>query len=182
MFLHSETRKISPICKISTFFEDLSILNPRNHLIIRRFFHSSEIQLFQIVCFRTTWKQRNRYYREELVDVLYFLNRTSVIGHKAITFSPYSYFPILLKVLGCTCYRSSHRRYSIKKGVLKSFAKFTGKHLCQGLFFNEVVGLRPATLSKKRLWHRCFLVNFAKFLRTSFLQNTPGRLLLLLFI
>ena len=29
-------------------------------------------------------------------------------------------------------------------------------------------GLRPATLSKKRLWNRCFPANFAKFLRTSF--------------
>ena len=28
--------------------------------------------------------------------------------------------------------------------------------------------LRPATLLKKRLWHRCFPVNFAKFLRTLF--------------
>ena len=25
-----------------------------------------------------------------------------------------------------------------KKGVLKNFAKFTGKHLCQSLIFNEV--------------------------------------------
>ena len=33
---------------------------------------------------------------------------------------------------------------------------------------------RPATLLKKRLYHRCFPVNFAKFLRTSFLQNTSG--------
>ena len=30
------------------------------------------------------------------------------------------------------------------------------------------------TLSKKRLWHRCFTMNFAKFLRTTFLQNTSG--------
>ena len=29
----------------------------------------------------------------------------------------------------------------------------------------------------KRLWHRCFPVNFAKLSRTSFLQNTSGRLL-----
>ena len=28
-----------------------------------------------------------------------------------------------------------------KKGVLIDFAKFTGKHLCQSLFFNKVVGL-----------------------------------------
>ena len=37
---------------------------------------------------------------------------------------------------------------------------------------------RPATLFKKRLWHTCFPVNFAKSLRTPFLQNTSGRLLL----
>ena len=35
-----------------------------------------------------------------------------------------------------------------------------------------------ATLLKKRLWHRCFPVNFAKFLRAPFSQNTYGRLLL----
>ena len=51
---------------------------------------------------------------------------------------------------------------------LKILQKFTGKHLCQGSFFNKVVGLRPATLLKKRLWHRCFLVNFVKFLNTPF--------------
>ena len=74
--------------------------------------------------------------------------------------------------------RSSHQRCSIKKGVLRNFTKFTGKHLCQSLFFNKVAGLRPATLLKKRLWHRYFPVNFVKFLRTPFLQNTSGRLLL----
>ena len=49
---------------------------------------------------------------------------------------------------------------------------------CTSLFFNKVAGLRPATLLKKRPWHWYFPVNFAKFLRTPFLQNTPGRLLL----
>ena len=38
----------------------------------------------------------------------------------------------------------------------------------------------PATFLKKRLLHRCFLVNFVKFLRTSFLRSTSGRLLLFL--
>ena len=55
-----------------------------------------------------------------------------------------------------------------KKGVLGNSTKFTGKHLCQSLFFNKVAGLRPATLLKKRLWQRCFPVNFLKFLRTLF--------------
>ena len=74
--------------------------------------------------------------------------------------------------------RSSHRRCSMEKGVLRNFTKFTGKHLCQNLVFNKLAGLRPATLLKKRVWHRCFPVNFVKFLKTPFLQNTSGRLLL----
>ena len=47
------------------------------------------------------------------------------------------------------------------------------------LFFNKFAGLRSATLLKKRLWYRCFLVNSAKFLRTPFLQNSSRRLLLI---
>ena len=78
-----------------------------------------------------------------------------------------------------TYLRSSHQRCSMRKGVLRNFTKFTGKHLCQNLFFNKFVGLRPATLLNKRLWHRCFPVNFVKFRRTPFLKNTSGRLLLL---
>ena len=80
--------------------------------------------------------------------------------------------------------RSSHRRCPTGKGVLRNFAKFTGKDLCQSLFFNKATDLRPATffrpttLLKKKLWRRCFPVNFARFLRTLFLQNTLRRLLL----
>ena len=37
----------------------------------------------------------------------------------------------------CFLYRSSHQRCSVKKGVLRDFAKSTGKHLCQGLLFNK---------------------------------------------
>ena len=66
----------------------------------------------------------------------------------------------------------------MEKGVLRNFAKLTGKHLCQGLFFNKFAGPKLATLLKKRLWYRYFPVNFVKFLRTSFLQNTSERLLL----
>ena len=64
----------------------------------------------------------------------------------------------------------------MKKGVLRNSTKFTGKHLRQSPFFNKNADLRPAALLKKRLWHRCFPVNFAKFLRTPFLQKNSGRL------
>ena len=39
-----------------------------------------------------------------------------------------------------------------KKGVIKNFAKFTGKYLYQSLFFNKVAGPCPATLLRKRLF------------------------------
>ena len=62
----------------------------------------------------------------------------------------------------------------LKKGVLKNSTKFTGKQTLESL--------RPATLLKKRLWHRCSLVNFVKFLRTPLLQNTSRLLLFILCI
>ena len=71
--------------------------------------------------------------------------------------------------------RSSHRRCSVGKGVLRNFVKFTVNHLCHSLHSTSV---RPATLLKERLWHNWFPVNFAKFLRTTFWQNTSVRLLL----
>ena len=65
---------------------------------------------------------------------------------------------------------------TVRKNVLRNFGKFTGKHLYHSFhsfFFNKVAGLL-----KKRLRHWCFPANFAKFLRTHFLQNTFRRLLL----
>ena len=37
--------------------------------------------------------------------------------------------------------KSSHRRCSIKRGVLRNFAKFAEKLMCQSLFYNKVAGL-----------------------------------------
>ena len=68
--------------------------------------------------------------------------------------------------------RSSHQRCSWK------FRKFHMKIPVPESLFNKVAGLRPATLLKKRLWHKCFPMNFAKFLRTLLLQNSSGWLLL----
>ena len=35
-----------------------------------------------------------------------------------------------------------------KKGILRNFATFTGKHLCQSLFFNKVAGLKVCNFIK----------------------------------
>ena len=49
---------------------------------------------------------------------------------------------------------------------VENFVKLTGKHLCPSLFFNKT-----ATLLKKRLWHSCFPMNFAKLLGTPFFRE-----------
>ena len=64
--------------------------------------------------------------------------------------------------------RSSCPEVFCKKAVLQNFSKFTGKHLCLSLPFNEVAGLR----------HRCFPVNFVKILRTTFFTDHLQWLLL----
>ena len=74
--------------------------------------------------------------------------------------------------------RSSPLEVFCKKDFLRNFAKFKGKHLCQSLFFNKVAELRPATLLEKRFWHRCFPVNFVRFLRTAFFIEQLSWLLL----
>ena len=71
----------------------------------------------------------------------------------------------------CYC-GSSLSEVFCKKGVFRNFTRFTGKHLCQSLFFNKVAGLRPTTLVNKRLQNRYFPVNSVKFLRTPF-YRTP---------
>ena len=55
-----------------------------------------------------------------------------------------------------------------KKAVLKNSAIFTGKHLCWS----------TCNFIKNELHRRCSPVNIADILRTTFLQNTSGRLLL----
>ena len=71
-------------------------------------------------------------------------------------------------------HRNSHQRCSIKKGVLKNFAKFAGRHLFRSPFFDKVAGLRTATLLKKRRQHRYFPVIIAKFLRTAILKTSAN--------
>ena len=84
------------------------------------------------------------------------------------------------------CYiRSSRPEVFCKSDVLKNFVK-SQENTCVGVsFFNKVVDLRPATLLKKRLQHRCFPLDFTKFLRTFFftehLRATPSVLFFSLF-
>ena len=56
------------------------------------------------------------------------------------------------------------------------FCKKSSRNLqentCARVFFNKVAYLRPETLLKKRLWQRCFPVNFTNF-SEHFFYRTP---------
>ena len=52
------------------------------------------------------------------------------------------------KLKKCLNSRSSHHRCSIEKAVLKNFAIFTEKHLCQSLLLIDLWALRHANVLK----------------------------------
>ena len=51
--------------------------------------------------------------------------------------------------------RNNHRSCSVRKGVLRNFAKFTGKYLCQSLPLNKVAG-QACNFIKKEILARVF--------------------------
>ena len=142
--------------------------------------------------YHTVFNRSRKYYRWRDKWYVQSVCKFFFVFYVYFTFN--SEYPKKLEVTFFYYFRSSHRRCSVKKCVLSNFSKFSEKHLCQKLFFNKVAGLWQftrdvlwkrllyqilPTLLKNSLWHRCFSVNFAKFLRIPFLQN-PSRLLLLL--
>ena len=68
---------------------------------------------------------------------------------------------------GC---RSSRPEGFCKKGVLRSFAKFVGKHLRKSLFFNKVAGLRTQTCNfiKKETLAQVFSCAFCEISKNTF--------------
>ena len=68
--------------------------------------------------------------------------------------------------------RSSCPEVFSKKGVLRYFAKFTGKHLCESFFFNKVAGLRPAKFIEKEILAQVFSCKFCEISKNTFFHRT----------
>ena len=71
-------------------------------------------------------------------------------------------------------------RGSVKKGVLKNFANFTGKHLWWSLFLIKLQALRPGALLKRSSNTGVFLWSLQNFWRIPILKKIYKRLLLVL--
>ena len=122
----------------------------------------------------------------EGVLVLSWIKRVRIFQNKKVVhlFIPNS-ANFLYQTNQWTCYykliEAVVRRCSVKK-VFLEISQNSQENTCVRVSFLIKLQAAPATLLKKRLWHRCFPVNFAKFLRTPFLKEHLRWLLLNLII
>ena len=72
-------------------------------------------------------------------------------------------------------FRNSHWKCSVKKSVLRNFAKFTGKYLCQSLFFNKVAA---CNFIENETLKQVFSCEFCEISKNTIFIEHPGRLLL----
>ena len=75
-------------------------------------------------------------------------------------------------------YSEAATRSVLWKKVFLEISQNSQENTCARVSFSiklQALGLQ--LYLKKGLWHRCFPVNFVKYLRTPFLQNTSERLL-----
>ena len=73
--------------------------------------------------------------------------------------------------------RGSQRRCSLRKGVFRSFTRFTGKHLSQSLFLIKLL-VSACNFIKKGALAKLFSCEFCESSKNTFFKNTSGRLLL----
>ena len=74
---------------------------------------------------------------KNLVLLFLTLNKYFLLYHCRSTFNGSKFYYRAQRV-GVSMVGSSRPEVFCKNGVLKNFAKFTGKHLCKSLFFNKV--------------------------------------------
>ena len=65
---------------------------------------------------------------------------------------------------------SSRPEVFCKKGALRNFGKFTGKHLCQSPFFNKVAG---CNFIKKETMTQLFSCEFCEISKNTFSHRIP---------
>ena len=84
-------------------------------------------------------------------------------------------FSLFCSTVGRSCQnlaktRSSHRTCSLRKSVLRYFAKFTGKHMCQSFYFNKVAD-QACNFIKIQILAQVFSCEFSKISKnTSFTE------------
>ena len=107
----------------------------------------------------------------EIINTRYYIRHTSNSVYLLFPVTPVSLcknsLEISIPYARLFCAVSSLQMF-LKISLLKNVAILKGKRLCLNL---SLMKLQAFNIIKKRLQHRRFPVNIAKFLRTSILQN-----------
>ena len=124
------------------------------------------VNVFQNRCF---WKFCKFHRKTPVLESLFNKHFYKRLQHRfsAAKFVKFVRTPFLTEHLQCMfLWREDflNKEKILKQGWIKRHLPF--QDVLYHLYFST--GFRPATLLKKRLWHRCFPLNFAKFLRTPF--------------
>ena len=95
----------------------------------------------------------------------------NVLKSNQSAISKFSFNLLKSYIFALSVTRSSHRRCSVKKDVLKNTAKITGNHLLQSFFFNKVAALRPQACNfiKKEALAQVFSCEFCEIFKDTFL-------------
>ena len=103
-------------------------VNPSHYYVIKVRSKNSRIFHFMpLVSFYAPWKHQ----KKEVFSDIFRGYRKRPVARNGLSCSVLCCIYFKLKVK--TPNKNSHKRCSVKKDVLKNFAKFTGKHLCQSL-------------------------------------------------
>ena len=100
-----------------------------------------EVVLIQLLSYKVVSKQKKIKMKAQNVMICSYHSKVTSTQNKVVLF--------FFLFGSWSLVRSSHPELFCRGNVLRNFAKFTGKHLCQSLFFNKVADLRPATLLKR---------------------------------
>ena len=145
------------------YLKIIFFLHPRYHPKNNRR-HSKKCTKNKYVCFNdVTW--------------LITMKMRMKIKNKLQRYDIYWYFKkilvFILIFLRAKRDRSSGLEMFCIKSVLRNLAKFTGKHLCQGLFLNKVAGLRPVTFPKKETLAQVFSCEICEITKNTFFYRAP---------
>ena len=144
------------ICEFCKIFKNIFRQNTSGWLhlwILRSFFDHFFYR--ETACFMHKFKRisTTRYNKKHFTSAFQvFYIRTRSSYSKA-----FIYWKLYVKKLQDAKLRSSCPEVFYKIGVIRNFAKLTGKHLCQRLFFNKVSGLACNFIKKESLARLFFL-------------------------
>ena len=146
-------------CRLWSFFESPQLKN--RFFEVKRLCQRIKHRIKHFVVCISLWQFQNRYKEMDVIKSLF--NRYNACHLHRVTHD-YGEWQKLSMV------RSSRPDVFCEKGVLRNFAKFPGKHLCQSVFFNKVAG-SACNFIKEETLAQAFTFEFCEIYKNTFFTD-----------